>query len=50
MENNCLAVTDDLHRFLVGILPKEYGFEFLRPIWKIPTLKYFFHMTLQYVN
>ena len=28
MENNCLAVTDDLHRFLVAILPKEYGFEF----------------------
>jgi hypothetical protein len=28
MENICLAVTDDLYRFLVGILPKEYGFEF----------------------
>ena len=28
MENNCLDVTDNLHRFLVGILPKEYGFEF----------------------
>ena len=28
MENNCLQVTDDLHRFLVGILPKEYGFDF----------------------
>jgi hypothetical protein len=28
MENNCLVVTDDLYRFLVGILPKEYGFEF----------------------
>lgn len=28
MENNCLAVTDDLHKFLVAILPKEYGFEF----------------------
>jgi hypothetical protein len=27
MENNCLAVTDELHQFLVGILPKE-GFEF----------------------
>ena len=28
MENICLAVTNDLYRFLVGILPKEYGFEF----------------------
>jgi hypothetical protein len=27
MENNCLEVTDNLHRFLVGILPQE-GFEF----------------------
>lgn len=28
MENICLVVTDDLYRFLVGILPKEHGFEF----------------------
>lgn len=28
MENNCLAVTDDLHGFLVRILQKEHGFEF----------------------
>jgi hypothetical protein len=27
MENNCLAVTDELHRFLVRRLPQE-GFEF----------------------
>jgi len=27
MEHNCLEVTDNLHRFLVRILPKE-GFEF----------------------
>ena len=27
MENNCLAFTDELHGFLVRILPKE-GFEF----------------------
>lgn len=25
MENICLVVTDDLYRFLVGILPKEHG-------------------------
>ena len=28
MENNCLDVTNDLHKFLVAILPKDYGFEF----------------------
>ena len=50
MENNCLAVTDDLHGFLVGILQKEHGFDFLHLILKIHTLKYFFHITLRYVN